>query len=495
MGAASRDTIRFLLDGQIRELKGVDPTTTVLNWLRYEAKRPGTKEGCAEGDCGACTVVLGTLDGDTVRYDAVNACILFLPSLDGKELVTVESLAKGGGLHPVQRAMVEHHGSQCGFCTPGFVMSLFAMHEKADPAETPVPDVLAGNLCRCTGYGPILAAGRDIAEGRAKAQKRATAETVKLLKSIAPKETLEICGADPVSGAEKRWFAPPTADALAALLTEHPDATLVAGATDVGLWVTKKQESLPTVIAVSEVVDLRCVRNLGDRLEIGAGARYADAASALEEVFPDFGEVIRRLGSTQIRNSGTLGGNIANGSPIGDSPPPLIVLGAEIVLRKGAARRTLPLEDFFLAYGKQDRARGEFVEKIVVPKPGPGRLLKAWKISKRFDQDISALLGAFNLKIENGVVAEARIAYGGMAGTPKRAKAAEATLIGAPWTEVSVEAACAALAQDYQPLTDLRASAAYRMMAAQNLLRRVFIEARTPGVATRLVGAEHVLHG
>jgi xanthine dehydrogenase small subunit len=319
---------------------------------------------------------------------------------------------------------------------------------------------------------------------------------VRLLQSIAAEETLAVRGPDEVTGVEKTWFSPRMADELAALYEQHPDATLIAGATDVGLWVTKKQKTLPTVISVSEVADLRYVRDLGDRLEIGAGARYVDAADALEKIFPDFGEVIRRLGSTQIRNSGTLGGNIANGSPIGDGPPPLIVLGAEIVLRKGAARRTLPLEDFFLAYGKQDRAPGEFVEKILVPKPAHGRLLKAWKISKRFDQDISALLGAFNLKIENGVVAEAAIAYGGMAGTPKRARACEAALVGAPWSRATVEAAAAALAQDYQPLTDLRASSAYRMTAAQNLLRRVYIETARPDAPTRLVGSgEGVLHG
>ncbi|MCG8443275.1 MAG: xanthine dehydrogenase small subunit [Caulobacterales bacterium] len=484
------DVIRFGMDGEAHELTGVDPTLTVLNLLRYELRRTGAKEGCAEGDCGACTVALGTLDGDRVRYEAVNACILFAPVLDGKELVTVESLAPRGSLHPVQQAMVDRHGSQCGFCTPGFVMSLFALHEQPAGEETPNPaDVVAGNLCRCTGYGPILDAARDVVAARSGAARHADARTVSLLRSVGRTDALSLSYDCPLTGETKRWFAPRTVDELAGLAAAHPDAVILAGATDVGLWVTKQHRTLPTIISLSEVAALRAVRDEGDHILIGAGARYVDAARALAALFPDFGEVIRRLGSVQIRNSGTIGGNIANGSPIGDSPPPLIALGAELVLRHGADRRTLPLEDFFLAYGRQDRRPGEIVEAIRVPKPAPGRLLRAYKISKRFDQDISALLGAFSLSVEEGVVREARIAFGGMAATPKRAHACETALIGAPWTEATVEAACAALASDFSPITDMRASAAYRAKTAANLLRKVYLEDATPAAETRLVGA------
>ena len=480
------------MDGQVRELKGVDPTRSVLQLLRYDLKRTGTKEGCAEGDCGACTVALGRLQGDEVVYEAVNACIQFAPVLDGKELVTVESLAEDGRLHPVQQAMVDRHGSQCGFCTPGFVMSLFAMHERGDGEEAPAPeDVLAGNLCRCTGYGPILAAAQDVLEGRARAQRRGTERVRDLLRSVQPTEPLSLDFHCPLTGAHKRWFSPRTVEELAGLIAEHPDAVILAGATDVGLWVTKQHWTLEAVIYLGEIGELKEVREEDNQIFIGAGARYGDAAAALAGVFPDFGEVIRRLGSAQIRNAGTIGGNIANGSPIGDSPPPLIVLGANLIMRAGDNRREIALEDFFLDYGRQDLRAGEFVEAIRVPKPAPGRILKAYKISKRFDQDISALLGAFCLDVADGTVREARIAFGGMAATPRRAPACEAALIGSPWNEQTVERAAAALAQDFSPISDLRASAHYRMQVAQNLLRKAYWETASQVAAdeVRLVGA------
>jgi xanthine dehydrogenase small subunit len=452
--------IRFLLDGEVIEVDGVDPTDTVLDFLRYTLRRTGTKEGCAEGDCGACTVLVGELNGDSVDWRAVNACILFLPMLDGKALKTVESLSRDGALHPVQRAMAEGHGSQCGFCTPGFVMSLYGRSIGALGTEgIPVRDVIAGNLCRCTGYGPILDAGeanppRSADDG----------DLADRLRAIAP------------AGAGRGWFAPRTSDELAALLVEHPDARIVAGATDVGLWVTKGLRDLGTVVFIGDIADLKRIEDGPDGLAIGAGVRYSEAKDALARLHPDLGELVRRIGGLQVRNAGTIGGNIANGSPIGDMPPALIALGAELVLRKGGDRRSMPLENFFLSYGKQDRQPGEFVESVRIPRPAAGTRIRIVKLSKRFDSDISALCGAFAIRVEEGHVAEARIAFGGMAGVPARAPACEAALTGRPWSEATVEAAAEALAKDYRPLTDLRGSAGYRLAAAANLVRRLWLE-------------------
>ena len=452
--------IRFLLDGEVIEVDERDPTATVLEYLRYTLRRTGTKEGCAEGDCGACTVVLGELDGEAVRWRAVNACILFLPMLDGKALKTVESLSLGGALHPVQQAMADGHGSQCGFCTPGFVMSLYARSIGAEGTEgTPVKDVIAGNLCRCTGYGPILQAGEANPP-----QPADDGGTAALLRTIAP------------AGAGRGWFAPQTSDELAALLIDHPEARIVAGATDVGLWVTKGLKNLGTVIFIGDIADLKRIEDGPDGLTLGASVRYSEAKEALAGLHPDLGELVRRIGGLQVRNAGTIGGNIANGSPIGDMPPALIALGAELVLRKGDERRTMPLERFFLSYSKQDREPGEFVEGVRIPRPAPDTRIRVVKLSKRFDSDISALCGAFAIRLEDGNVAEARIAFGGMAGIPARAPACEAALTGRPWSEESVEAAAEALAQDYRPLSDLRGSAEYRLASAANLVRGLWLE-------------------
>jgi xanthine dehydrogenase small subunit len=453
--------IRFLLDGQVRELADVEPTLTVLNWLRYEARRTGTKEGCAEGDCGACTVVLGELEGGRVRFRAVNACILFVPMLDGRALFTVESLGREGALHPIQQAMVDSHGSQCGFCTPGFVMSLYAHQREGGATDAQsLKDMLAGNLCRCTGYGPILAAGQAMGES--------AEDTGELAQALA---NLRDDGALAVGG----FLAPRSADGVAEAYAANPDATILAGGTDVGLWVTKQGRRLPTIISINEAADLRTIETTEAGLRIGAAVRYADAEQELTAWHPAFGELLRRLGGRQVRNLGTVCGNIANGSPIGDMPPALIAAGARLVLRQGSAERHLALEDYYLAYGRQDRRAGEFVEAVIVPPIGD-RIFRIYKISKRLDQDITAVCAGVSVRIEGGLVADARVAFGGMAGIPQRAVTIEAALIGQPWTPEAVALAAEALAQDFTPIDDMRASASYRLSVAKNLLVRACLD-------------------
>ena len=482
-----RESVRFIRRGRIVERRNFPPAETLLDHLRLRERALGTKEGCAEGDCGACTVAIGRLRDGRLTYEPVNSCIQLLGMLDGAEVVTVDDLAESGdGLHPVQRALVEAHASQCGFCTPGFVMSLFTLYHAGVRADrTVVNDWLAGNLCRCTGYRPIADAALACCTGAPDdAYARRSEETAGLLASLAD-------DADLFTGDEDGFFAAPaTEDGLARLAARCPDATLVGGATDVGLWITKQLRELPRILHTGRVSSLHEVRERAGGLEIGAAATYAEAESALAAIDPDIGEILRRLGSKQVRAAGTVGGNIANGSPIGDSPPLLIALGASIELRHGDARRTLPLEDFFLDYGRQDRAPGEILTRIFVPRLGPGAHFRAFKISKRFDQDISALLGAFRLEVEDGRVVDARIAYGGMAATPKRARNAERAAAGlslgdgASWT-----AAAATLADDFSPIDDHRASGAYRFRVARALLVKALAEiAGRPSSETRITG-------
>jgi xanthine dehydrogenase small subunit len=484
--------MRFVLGDGLQEIGGIDPTMTVLDWLRLEKRLNGTKEGCAEGDCGACTVVIGRVDGDRVRYEAVNACIRFMPTLDQCHVLTVEHLRRPDGtLHPVQQAMVDCHGSQCGFCTPGFVMSLFALYlTEADPSDDRIRDVLAGNLCRCTGYAPIIAAAKRMYALGDRSADPLVLSAEELTKRIGLSDATETLV---IEKDGRRFIAPATGDALAEVLLANPDAIIVSGATDVGLWVTKAMRVLGTVVYPAHVPEMRTIVETANALEIGGAVTFAEAEPALAALYPDFGELLRRLGGLQVRNVGTLGGNIGNGSPIGDSPPALIAIGATLTLRRGDERRTLPIEDFYIAYGKQDRLPGEFIERITVPKPAPDALFGVYKISKRFDQDISALCGAFLVELADGVVTCARIAFGGMAGTPKRAAGAEAALLGQAWDLATVTSAMEALKADYQPLTDWRASADYRRTVAANLLLKFFLE--NEGSEMRLVGRLKVAHG
>ncbi|HET6160592.1 MAG TPA: xanthine dehydrogenase small subunit [Dongiaceae bacterium] len=483
--------VRFLLGDERRELSGIDPNMTVLNYLRRVERRVGTKEGCGEGDCGACTVVLGELDGDRLIYRTVNSCIQFVGALDGKQLLTVEDLAAPDGtLHPCQQAMVDCHGSQCGFCTPGFVMSLFALYqENGTPDRSRIDDALAGNLCRCTGYGPIAAAAKAMkANGQPDRFARQAPEAIAALKALddGAIARLEADG--------RRYFAPRSADALAQLLLDCPGATILAGGTDVGLWVTKQLRRLGPIIYIGEVVELKRIAINERWIEIGAAVTYSDALATIEAHYPDIADMMRRLGSEQIRNAGTIGGNIANGSPIGDSPPPLIALGSRLVLQRGDRYRELALEDFFLDYGKQDRQPGEFIVAVKVPLADPKRILRCYKISKRFDQDITASLGAFALTLAGNEVEDIRICFGGMAPVPKRARQAEAALKGKPWSQENVEAACWVLSEDYTPISDMRASARYRLRVAQNLLHKFFIETTQPQAKTRILAERRAAH-
>lgn len=482
----SRSVLRFLRRGQIVELADVPPMRTVLDYLRLTEKSKGTKEGCNEGDCGACTVAIGTLVDGKVRYQSVNACIMLLGQLDGKELVTVDDLAEGGGLHPVQQAMVDHHGSQCGFCTPGFVMSLFTLyHSGVKPTRQQVVDHIAGNLCRCTGYRPIVDAALAVCKGKALDMWNERASvTAQSLARLADGEDLLIPHGD-------RFFAAPASvESLSALAHDNPDAVFLAGSTDVGLWITKQMRSLPRIIYVGRAQGFADIDDAEDRLLIGAGATYTEALPHLAAIDPDVGETLRRIGSVQVRNSGTVGGNIANGSPIGDTPPILIALGAKLHLRHGETSRSLPLEEFFIAYGKQDREKGELVERIEVPKLKVNEVFRCSKISKRFDQDISAVMGAVKLSLDKRMIITARVAFGGMAATPKRAEKTEAALAGLSLDKPeSWPGAIAQLAQDYQPISDMRASADYRLKAAQGLLTRALHEIAGSDAATRVVGA------
>ena len=453
--------ISFLLNGETTRLTVENPTQTVLDWLREEKHLTGTKEGCNEGDCGACTVMVTDDQGSR----PLNACLLFLPQIHGKALRTVEGIAAPDGtLHPVQHAMIEHHGSQCGYCTPGFVVSMATAHLNG---RTDHDDILAGNLCRCTGYAPIIRAA-DAARAAPVPDWMRTDQT-----ELPPFSRAEISSG--VRGKTAPAYLPTSTDDLADWYLRNPEATLIAGATDAGLWVTKDLRELGPVAFLGHCRDLATIAEKDGVITIGAGVTIAALRIAMAGAHPSFAELLRRYASEQIRQAATIGGNIANGSPIGDGPPALMALGARLTLRRGSERREMPLEDFFLDYRKQDRRPGEFVQSITIPAKAPG--LACYKLSKRFDQDISAVCGCFNLTVDGSIIKSARIAFGGMAGVPKRAAAVEKALIGADWSEAAIEAALPALAEDFSPMSDMRASAAYRLETAQNMLLRYWREA------------------
>ncbi len=470
--------IRFLLAHQPIELIGVSPNLTVLQFLRAHQHLTGSKEGCASGDCGACSVVVAQLQNEQLVYQTINACIAFVGSLHGKQLITVEHLKQSNKLHDVQQALVDNHGSQCGFCTPGFVMSSFALSKKhPEPNREQVLEALAGNLCRCTGYRSIVDAcmtpcGADEFDAR-------QAQTIAALKAIDNAAALDdgMC----------RYYAPRSVKALADYLLKHPQARLLAGGTDLGLEVTQQLATLAHLVSLNDVAELKTVEEAKTAIHIGAAARYCDFTELLGKHYPELGAMIERIGSLQIRNAGTLGGNIGNASPIGDMPPPLIALGAELTLQQGENKRTMAVEDFYHDYKVTDLKPGEFIASVSLPKLKASQFLKVYKISKRIDDDISAVLAAIFIELDGDKINAVRIAFGGMAAIPKRALQCEQALAGKCLNQQTVNEAKVALEQDFSPMSDVRASAAYRMLVAQNLLQKCFIELTQPQIETSVV--------
>lgn len=485
--------ITFYFRGQRQQVEAVSPTTTVLQYLREyisaeKIRQTGTKEGCAEGDCGACTVVIGELIKGQLQLRSVNACIQFLPTLDGKALYTVEDLqqllpVQTGQLHPVQQAMVEQHGSQCGFCTPGFIMSLWSMYENETqaPSKDKISDYVSGNLCRCTGYRPILDAAQ-----RAYAYPRVQLERQKVIDAL---NEIHDLSSLILNYQGQQFFAPKTLQEFAALRQQYPQARIIAGSTDVGLWITKLGRQLGDMLYIGQVEELKHIKIENNILQIGANVSLSDALAKISEIYPDFTELQRRFASMPIKNAGTLGGNIANGSPIGDSMPALITLDTKLRLRNGDQTRELTLADYYLDYQKTALQVGEFVETILVPVREPSETFKfaSYKISKRFEQDISAVCAALSCELdERKIVQSIKIAFGGMAAIPKRAFNTEKVLLGQVMTPELIKQAQIALAQDYQPLSDGRASSAYRLQVAQNCLQRFYLEKIEAQTLTRV---------
>ena len=462
--------IRFILDGEIVSVEVTEPVRTVLQYLREDLNRTGSKEGCAEGDCGACTVVIAEAVDGCIRYKAVNACIQFLPVLDGKALFTVESLKQAdGSLHPVQQALVDYHGSQCGFCTPGFVMSLFGLYRKGNrPDRAAVDDALSGNLCRCTGYRPIVEAAMHMHEYDS------VEENEQQL--LAQLTAIKISRQLNVESPSGRYHAPVELQTLADIYKNNPDATILAGGTDVGLWVTKQLRELTEVIYLGNVDALKVIKRGETGIEIGAAVSLEDAFDCLSKSYPELSEMFRRFASLPVRNAGTLVGNIANGSPIGDSMPALICVGAQVKLRLGSQTRIIALQDLYIDYMKNAMQRGEFIESVIVPARRESLQLQCYKLSKRFDQDIAAVCAAFALHLDGDRVKQISIAFGGMAAIPKRAVKAESFLTGKTWDEKTVQQGMEILKQGFQPLSDMRASAAYRRRVSANLLYRFYLQ-------------------
>ena len=447
--------VRFQLNGILIEESEVPPSMTVLDYLRESEGLKGTKEGCAEGDCGACTIAVQSPQGNV---EAVNSCLMLVPQLDGLSVTTVEGLSQPDSpLHPVQRAFVDNHAAQCGFCTPGFVMALFAFEQsgEAATAET-VHEAIAGNLCRCTGYRPIVDAAMSV--------------------DCVPEEHVPpaLEHSSHYTDGDEDFFAPTTLTELVKLRLEHPNAYVYAGGTDLGMRASKDRESYGRVISTSHVSELKRVEQSDGSVTLGAAVTYTDALPVLDEIAPSFAELVRRIGSRQIRNLGTIGGNVCNASPIGDTPPCLIALNAVMIVHGPKGQREIPAEEFFIDYRKTALNPDEILEALRIPLPQPDMLFRAYKISKRFDQDISAVVGAFALEVEDGMVKSARVAFGGMAATPARANACENALIGKPWVFETAIAAGTAISGDFTPLTDFRASEDYRMRVASNLLRRLY---------------------
>ena len=466
--------VKFVLNNEICELNNPDPNQTILNFIRTKLKKTGTKEGCAEGGCGACTVVLGELKKNEIIYKAINACIAFVPALQGKQLLVVEDLVtEKGDLHPVQEAMVKYHGSQCGFCTPGFVMSLFSMYKNHNSYNNElIKDSIAGNLCRCTGYRPIIDAAKSLNKINKSDQfKKNKKNTIKLLKKINLKNIF-------IENKGKKYFSPRTIKELKKVIKKNSNSHFLSGGTDLSLIVTKERKDINNIINLQDIDELNFIKEKNNNIEVGAATPLIKFERFILKYYPDFNSVLKRYGSVQIRNVCTIGGNIATASPIGDTLPILLSLNSEIVIETTKNKKILPLKNFFLGYRKTKLKKGEFIYSIKIP-IYKNNVFKAYKISKRFDDDISSLCASFNLEIVNKKIKKAIIAYGGMAEIPKRATNCENFLNNANLSLDNFEKAKNFLEKDFTPIDDMRATKDYRIEVAKNLLIKCFLEIKS----------------
>jgi len=465
------NTIQFLFENKIYKIKNPDPNKTILDYVRDDLKKTGTKEGCAEGGCGACTIVLGELNKNKIIYKAINACISFLPTLNGKHLILVEDLIEEDNkLHPVQEAMVKFHGSQCGFCTPGFAMSLFSMYKNYSKISNEVvEEALSGNLCRCTGYRPIIDAAKSLNNKKDQDKfKKNQNKTINLLKKI---NNVDV----EINNRGKIYFAPKTIVNLKKILKKYPNAKILSGGTDLSLEVTKLRKQLKTIISLNSIEKLNFIKKSKSTIEIGAITSLFDFQNFIKKYFEDFYNILKRYGSLQIRNVGTIAGNIATASPIGDSLPLLLTLDAKIVVDGKNGKKIIPINDFFIGYRKTKLKQGDFIYSVKIPIQKQN-IFKAYKISKRFDDDISSVCASFNFEIKNKKIMNVKIAFGGMSSIPKRAKYCEKTLENKEFSNKILDKAKESLLKDFAPISDMRASKEYRIEIAKNLLTKVFAE-------------------
>lgn len=464
------NVIKFIFDNKIQEIHNPKINETILNYIRLRLKKTGTKEGCAEGGCGACTVVIGELKKNNIIYKAINSCIAFTTSLEGKQLLVVEDLMlENGSLHPVQNAMVNYHGSQCGFCTPGFVMSLFSMYKNnTSYDEKTIQESISGNLCRCTGYKPIVDAAKSLNNNKLDQFKKNEKKTITLLKKIRPKSIF-------IDDQNKKYFAPRTVNELKKIIKKYPNFNFLSGATDMSLIVTKQKKDLENIIYLNSIDELNYIKENNKYIEVGATTPLRTFELFIKKYYSDFNIILKRYGSVQIRNVATMAGNIATASPIGDTLPLLLSLDASIVIESFNKKTILPLRNFFISYRKTKLKKGQFISSIRVP-IFKKNIFKAYKISKRIDDDISSVCASFNLAIVNNKIKNIKIAYGGMAPIPQRAIHCEKILLNSNFSEDIILKAQKSLEKDFQPINDMRASKDYRMQIAKNLLMKCFIE-------------------
>jgi len=462
--------IKFILNDKIEKIHSPNPNETILNYIRLRLKKTGTKEGCAEGGCGACTVVIGELEKNNIVYKAINSCIAFTPSLEGKQLLVIEDLMlKNGSLHPVQSAMVNYHGSQCGFCTPGFVMSLFSMYKNnSSYNEKTIKESISGNLCRCTGYRPIIDAAKSLNNSKSDQFEKNKRKTIALLKKIRSKSIS-------IENQNIKYFAPKTVNELKKTIKRYPNLNFLSGGTDMSLIVTKQKKDLENIIYLNSIDELNYIKENNKYIEVGAVTPLIKFELFIKKHYPDFSMILKRYGSVQIRNVATMAGNIATASPIGDSLPLLLSLDASIVIESFNTKTILPLKNFFISYRKTKLKKGQFIRSIRIP-IFKKNIFKAYKISKRIDDDISSVCASFNLSIVNKKIMNIKIAYGGMAPIPKRAIYCEKMLLNSNFSEDIILKAQKSLEKDFQPINDMRASKDYRMEIAKNLLMKCFTE-------------------